>query len=207
MTALTRTVATSAQASFTADTMVASARKAGKGVIHVAFGVVLRPDVETSRSLVELSHTIGDGHEALMLLGDKAPPHVSILHVDCAEDQTAGIVAATAAHEGRTFTAKIIGLLYSVIPAGDYYVPTGGYYFGLEMIRSPELDALHQKFLRLGHTPLGLVNHDYRPHITLGVTVEPPSQPPFSKIPAGIVRLTMSSGPVGPFGTFPDLAK
>jgi len=175
--------------------------------MHVAYGVVLRPDPETSRSLVELSQAIGHGHAPLMLLGREAPPHVSVLHVDCADDQAAGIVAATARHRGRTFPAKIIGLLYSVVPPGDYYVPTGGYYFGLEMIRSPELNALHQEFLSLGHPPLGLVDEDYRPHITLGVTAEPPSQPPFASIPAGILRLTMSSGPVGPFGTFPDLVE
>jgi hypothetical protein len=176
-------------------------------VTLVAYGVVLRPDGKTSRSLIELSHAIGDGHEPLMLLGEKAPPHLSVLHVDCAEHQTAGIVAATASHRGRTFSATIIGLLYSVVPAGDYYVPTGGYYFGLEMIRSPELDALHQEFLSLGHAPLGQVDHDYRPHITLGVTAEPPAQPPFSRVPTGVIQLTMSSGPVGPFGTFPDLLK
>jgi hypothetical protein len=171
----------------------------------VAYGVVLRPDAETSRSLVELSHAIGDGHEPLMLLGEDAPPHVSVLHVDCSEDRAAAIVAATAAHRGRTFPAKIIGLLYSVVPPGDYYVPTGGYYFGLEVIRSPVLDALHQQFLSLGHQPLGLVGEDYRPHITLGMTAAPPSRPPLSKVPTGVVHLTMTSGPVGPFGTFPHL--
>jgi hypothetical protein len=176
-----------------------------KGWTFMAYGVVLRPDAEVSQSLVELSHAIGDGHEPLMLLGEKAPPHVSVLHVDSGEGQTADIVEATARRRGQVFQATIIGLLYSVIPPGDYYVPTGGYYFGLEMIRSPDLNALHQDFLRLGHPPLGLVNRDYRPHITLGVTVAPPSQPPFPKIPAGAIQLTMSSGPVGPFGTFPDL--
>jgi hypothetical protein len=177
----------------------------GKDPSQMAHGVVLRPDAQTSRSLVELSHLIGAGHEPLMLLGDQAPPHVSVLHVDCAHDQVAGIVAATAPYRGRTFSAKVIGLLYSVVPPGDYYVPTGGYYFGLEVIRSPELDALHQEFLRLGHPPLGLVDQDYRPHITLGMTAEPPAGPTFAKIPTGVIRLTMASGPVGPFGTFPDL--
>lgn len=176
-------------------------------MVQVAYGVVLRPDAETSRSLVELSHAIGDGHEPLMLLGDEAPPHVSVLHVVCAEDQTADIVAATAAHRSRVFSAKVIGLLYSVVPPGDHYVPTGGYYFGLEMIRSPELDALHQEFLRLGHPPLGLVGEDYRPHITLGMTAEPPAGPPLPMVPAGVVRLTMWAGPVGPFGTFPELRR
>ncbi|WP_433796654.1 hypothetical protein [Actinoplanes sp. CA-252034] len=171
----------------------------------MAYGVVLRPDVETSRSLVDLSHAIGDGHEPLMLLGENAPPHVSVLHVECAEDRTAGIIAATVPHRGRVFPATIIGLLYSVVPPGDHYVPTGGYYFGLEVIRSPALDDLHQQFLRLGHQPLGLVGDDYRPHITLGMTAAPPSRPPLSKVPTGVVNLTMTSGPVGPFGTFPDL--
>ncbi|GIE76541.1 hypothetical protein Aph02nite_24910 [Actinoplanes philippinensis] len=171
----------------------------------MAYGVVLRPDAETSRSLVELSYAIADGHEPLMALGEKAPPHVSVLHVDCAEEQVAGIVAATEPYRGRVFPARIIGLLYSVVPPGDYYVPTGGYYFGLEVVRNPTLDALHQEFLRLGHPPLGLVGEDYRPHITLGMTAAPPSRPPLSLVPGGVVDLTMASGPVGPFGTFPQL--
>jgi hypothetical protein len=91
----------------------------------MAYGVVLRPDAAVSRSLIDLSHQIGAGREPLMLLGEQAPPHVSVLHVDCADDQTADIVAATARHRGHVFTAKVIGLLYSVMPAGDYYVPTG----------------------------------------------------------------------------------
>jgi hypothetical protein len=173
----------------------------------MAYGVVLRPGVQTSRSLIELSHVIGDGHEPLMLLGEKAPPHVSVLHVDCLQDQAADIVAAAGRHRGRVFAARIIGLLYSVVPPGDYYVPTGGYYFGLEVVRSPELDSLHHEFLRLGHPPLGQVNQDYRPHITLGVTARPPSEPPFTRIPAGVLELTMSTGRVGPFGTFPELSE
>jgi hypothetical protein len=92
-----------------------------------------------------------------------------------------------------------------VVPPGDHYVPTGGYYVGLEVIRTPELDALHQEFLRLGHPPLGLVGRDYRPHLTLGMTAEPPAGPPFAEIPTGVITLTMASGPVGPFGTFPEL--
>ena len=172
----------------------------------MAYGVVLRPGAEVSRSLIELSHEIGDGREPIVLLGEQAPPHVSVLHVDCAPDQAASIVAAAARHRGRVFRATIIGLLYRAVPPGDYYIPTGGHYFGLEIIRSPELDALHQEFRRLGHPPLGQVDQDYRPHITLGVTAEPPSAPPFPTIPAGVVDLTMSSGPVGPFGTFPNLS-
>jgi hypothetical protein len=171
----------------------------------MAYGVVLRPDEAVSRSLIDLSHLVGDGHDPLMVLGDQAPPHVSVLHVDGSPDETADMAATVARHRGRVFPARIIGLLYSVVPPGDYYVPTGGYYFGLEVVRSPELDALHQEFLRFGYPPLGLVDRDYRPHVTLGVTAEPPGAPPFPAIPAGVVRLTLAGGPVGPFGTFPEL--
>ncbi|XVV08237.1 hypothetical protein ACQP2X_25660 [Actinoplanes sp. CA-131856] len=173
----------------------------------MAYGVVLRPDVDTSKALVGLSHAIGDGHRPLMLLGDDGPPHVSVLHVDCGDEQVAGIVAATAAYREQVFEAKVIGLLYTVIAPGDYYVPSGGYYFGVEVIRSPGLDALHQEFLRLGHPPLGLVGEDFRPHVTLGVTAEPPALPDLATVPTGVLRLTMSSGPVGPFGTFPRLVR
>ena len=71
------------------------------------------------------------------------------------------------------------------------------------MIRSPELDALHRPVSAPRATRrLGLVGEDYRPHITLGMTAEPPSAPPFPEIPAGVVEVTMASGPVGPFGRF-----
>lgn len=171
----------------------------------VAYGVVLRPDPSTSKSLIALSRTIGTDHDPLMLLGEKAPPHISVLHVDCPAEEHAGIRAATEPYRGRTFQAKIIGLLYAVVAPGDYYVPAGGHYFGLEIIRTPELDALHQRFLRLGHRPLGLVDHDYRPHITLGMSAAAPSAPPFAEIPAATITVTIAGGPVGPFGTFPDL--
>jgi hypothetical protein len=50
----------------------------------MAYGVVLRPDPAVSRQLIALSHEIGAAHDPLMLLGDQAPPHVSVLHVDSA---------------------------------------------------------------------------------------------------------------------------
>ena len=168
----------------------------------MAYGAVLRPDADTARTLIDLSHTIGTGHRPLMLLGEHAPPHVSILHV---EGDGSRFPAVVDSHRGRTFEVKPIGLLFAVVPPGDYYVPTGGYYFGLEVIRTPELNALHQEFLALGHTPLGLVGDDYRPHITLGMCSEQPSMPALEKVPTGTLTVTMASGPVAEFGTFPAL--
>lgn len=171
----------------------------------MAYGVVLLPDIEVSRQLIELSHTIGDGREPLMLLGGQAPPHLSVLHFDCADDRIPAIAAATAPHRGRTFEVKVIGLLYSVVPAGDHYVPAGGYYFGIEVTRRPDLDALHREFLELDAPPLGAVGDDFRPHLTLGMTARPPALPPLETVPSGLIPMTMASGRIGPYGTFPEL--
>ncbi|MFF0373330.1 2'-5' RNA ligase family protein [Actinoplanes missouriensis] len=171
----------------------------------MAYGVVLVPDAGVSRALVDLSQEIGAGREPLMLLGDDAPPHVSVLHADCADDRIPEMVTAAHPYRERSFEVTVIGLLYAVVPPGDYYVPSGGYYFGLEVIRRPGLDELHREFLGLGMPALGLVGEDFRPHITLGVTTQPPALPPLERVPAGSLRMTMASGPVGPFGTFPEL--
>jgi hypothetical protein len=171
----------------------------------VAHGVVLRPDAATSRALIELSHAIGGAAEPIMLLGSEAPPHVSVVHWE-APDRIPSVVALCGRYRERTFDVKVTGLLYTVVPAGDYYVPQGGYYFGLEIVRRPDLDALHQEFLSAVAQPLGQVGDDFRPHITLGMTARMPVLPPLSDLTTGIIRTTLAAGPVGPYGTFPRLS-
>ncbi|MEV4352246.1 hypothetical protein AB0J83_47935 [Actinoplanes sp. NPDC049596] len=171
----------------------------------MAHGVVLRPDPDTSDALIALSQAIGGSSEPIMLLGAQAPPHVSVLHWG-ADDSLAEVMGLAGRYRENTFEVRIIGLLYAVIPAGDYYVPQGGHYFGLEIVRRPGLDALHHAFLELAADPLGQVGPDFRPHITLGVTARPPVLPPLSEVPTGILSTTMAAGPVGPYGTFPQLA-
>jgi hypothetical protein len=177
-------------------------------VIDMAYGVVLLPDARTARALTELSHAIGHGARPLHQLGDHAPPHVSVLHLDVPANRDAEIAGYADAHP-RTLTVKVIGLLYVPVPAGDYYVPTGGTHFGVEIVRRPDLDALHREYLDLaagtGMTPLGAVGADYRPHITLGVTPVQPALPPLDMLPLGDLELTLAHGPVGPYGTFPTL--
>ena len=98
---------------------------------------------------------------------------------------------------------------YVPVPKGDYYVPTGGTYFGVEIVRRPDLDALHRRYLDFaaarGMTPLGAVGADYRPHITLGVTEVQPALPPLDMVPLGELDLTLAHGPIGPYGSFPTL--
>jgi hypothetical protein len=165
---------------------------------------VLRPDAETSRTLIDLSHAIGGGAEPINLLGSAAPPHVSVVHWE-APDRIPDVMALGGRYRQRTFDVKVTGLLYTVVPPGDYYVPQGGYYFGLEIVRRPDLDALHREFLGAVAQPLGQVGDDFRPHITLAMTARMPVLPALSDVPAGIIRTTLAAGLVGPYGTFPQL--
>ena len=174
----------------------------------MAYGVVLVPDARTTRALTDLSHAIGHGARPVHQLSDHAPPHVSVLHLDVDDDRGPEIAEFTAAKQ-VTLTVKVIGLLYAPVPKGDYYVPDGGIYFGVEIVRRPDLDGLHQAFLDFaatrGMTPLGAVGDDYRPHVTLGVTEVQPALPPLDMLPLGELHMTLASGPIGPYGTFPTL--
>jgi 2'-5' RNA ligase superfamily protein len=175
-------------------------------VITMPYGVVLLPDARTARALTELSHAIGHGARPLHQLGDHAPPHVSVLHLDVPDERAAEIAARV---RPVRITVKVIGLLYVPVPAGDHYVPTGGTYFGVEVVRRPDLDALHHEYLDFaaarGMTPLGAVGDDYRPHVTLGVTEVQPALPPLDMVPLGELTMTLAGGPIGPYGTFPTL--
>lgn len=176
----------------------------------MAYGVVLLPDARTTDALTALSHAAGHGARPLHRLGDHAPPHVSVLHLDVPGDRTAELAAHADAHP-VSLTVKVIGLLYAPVPAGDYYVPTGGVYCGVEIVRRPDLDALHREYLDLaaerGLRPLGAVGADYRPHMTLGVTEVQPALPPLGTVPLGELEMTLAHGPVGPYGSFPTLGR
>ncbi|MFI5930724.1 hypothetical protein [Actinoplanes sp. NPDC051494] len=172
------------------------------------YGIVLLPDPGTSAALVALAATIGADAGPLMLVGDQAPPHVSVLHVDGGSEEDLRYWARSHA---RDFTVKIIGLLFAAVPPGDYYVPEGGYYAGLEVVRRPGLDEFHRETLdwaeSAGATPLGAVGTDYRPHVTLGMTARPPRLPDLDTLPSGEFTLSPAIAPLGPYGTFPTLAR
>ncbi|AGL21485.1 hypothetical protein [Actinoplanes sp. N902-109] len=166
-------------------------------------GLVLLPDHPTHDRLTVLATTIA-GPAPINTLGPHAPAHVSILHFTGGDPDRIRTRAAT-----RTIKVKPIGLLYAHLAPGDYYVPQGGVYFGLELVRRPALDDLHQAALEwvkeAGAEPLGAVGDDYRPHITLGVTNQP-ALPDLAEVPTGEIEVTLAFGELGPYGTFPGLA-
>ena len=128
------------------------------------YGVVLLPSPPTHERLAALATATG-GTNLIMLLGDAAPAHVSVVHFDGDATQAAQVAAQVARHPRQTVPVKIIGLLYAVMAPGDYYAPQGGVYFGIEVVRRPDLDALHGEVLawvgEAGATALGAVGVDF----------------------------------------------
>ena len=172
------------------------------------YGVVLLPERRTHDKLAALAAAVA-GTRPIHRLGDTAPAHVSVAHFQAGPTQAARIAARVASRPQQGLSAKIIGLLYAIVARGDYYVPQGGVYFGLEVVRRPDLSALHEETLdwirEAGAAPLGAVGADYRPHVTLGVTGGQPALPRLENVPAGDLDLTLGFGQLGPYGTFPSL--
>jgi hypothetical protein len=173
------------------------------------YGVVLLPDRRVHQRLTALAAAIG-GSESISLLGPEAPAHVSVVHFDGDAGQAAQVRTWMARRPELTMPVTVIGVLYAVVAAGDYYVPQGGVYFGLEVVRRPDLDVLHQDALgsvhQAGATPVGAVGPDFRPHLTLGVTHAQPALPDLGDVPVGQLELALAFGELGPYGTFPSLA-
>src|SRR4051812_29897406 len=108
------------------------------------YGVVLLPDRRTHERLTCLAAAISDG-DTIHLVGHQAHTHVSVVHFEGDADQAAQVAARVARHGDGSMPVKIIGLLYAVLASGDYYVRQGGVYFGIEVIRRPDLTLLHEK--------------------------------------------------------------
>lgn len=170
------------------------------------YGIVLLPDRATHARLADLAGAAG-GPDPINKLGEHAPAHISVVHFDGPPE---AIEARAAAHPIRTLRVTVIGLLYTVVPPGDYYVPQGGVYYGIEIVREPGLNALHAEALSWvldsGATPLGAVGAGYRPHITLGMTAGP-VLPDLATVPRGELTAELAFGELGPYGTFPGLSR
>jgi hypothetical protein len=171
------------------------------------YGVVLLPDRGTHDRLAALAAVIG-GPSPVNILGGHAPAHVSLLHFEADAGQAERIGRRTADYHVRSLPMKIIGLLYASVPGGDYYFPQGGVYFGVELVRRPEVDALHREVLGwvldVGGIPIGQIGDDFRPHVTLGIGLDA-ALPPWPDVPSGGFEATLAFGRLAGYGTFPGL--
>jgi hypothetical protein len=173
----------------------------------VPYGVVLLPDRGMHDRLAALAAVVG-GPSAVNILGDHAPAHVSVAHFEAGAEQAERVGRRTADHPVPRLRLKIIGLLYASVPPGDYYFPQGGVYFGVEIVRRPDVDALHREVLGWvqdgGGVPLGQVGADFRPHITLGIGPDA-ALPPWPDVPVGEFEATLAFAELADYGTFPAL--
>ncbi|GAA0798062.1 hypothetical protein [Spirilliplanes yamanashiensis] len=176
-----------------------------------AFGVVLVPPPDVAREMTAYARAAaGDG--PVSVLGERRPAHVTLAHARCDAATFAAWWDGVRAAVPATVAVRFSGALVAPVPPGDTYVPQGGTYVGLEAVRRPELELAHRVVLGLaaglGAAPMGAVGDDFRPHVTLavlgrGVTVTLPPVPP--DLVAGPVALRLAAGPLGEYGTFPDL--
>jgi hypothetical protein len=98
--------------------------------------------------------------------------------------------------------------MFSPISTGNYYVPEGGIYFGLEAIRSSILNEAHQRVLAVAREldvrSLGAIDEEYRPHVTLGVLTQ--FSPSKVELSSSIVKAkfegNLKFGKLWQYGTF-----
>jgi hypothetical protein len=175
------------------------------------YGIVLLPPPDVARRLIGYSAAIGGLADARMTLGDAAPPHVTVLHAACDLPAARDWWERVRDHLGDAGPVTTGGLAFAPVPAGDFYLPEGGVYFGLEIVRHKALAVAHEAALRaardVGAEPLGRVGEGFRPHITLGVGRRFPVGE--VELPADLVTtsfpVTPALGELGPYGTFPRL--
>src|SRR5688500_18745336 len=102
----------------------------------MAFGVILLLDSEISGELISYSAEIGSVSYPYMVLGEAAPPHVTLLHADCSQDVAQRWWSHVNKDVESTIAVLRAGLIFEAIPVGDRYVPNGGVSVGVEIIRS-----------------------------------------------------------------------
>ncbi len=175
------------------------------------YGIVLLPEPETADRLVQYAAHVGASSEPLMTINPTAPPHITLLHAGCNVEDAQRWWKCAADVLPSVIWVRLGRLGFSPIPLGDFHVPEGGIYVGLEAFRNHELDAAHDAVVQfasaVGGTPLTGIGDAFSPHITLGILRRFPTHA--VELPSSLVTGQFSFRPalgvLGPYGTFPDI--
>jgi hypothetical protein len=199
-------------ASLTPDVSCArlSSRRSDR-LTSVPYGIILLPEPVVTRQLIDYSANIGSLSTTRMTLGSDAPPHVSILHVDCHYDDARSWWEAVRDDLPTRIVITTTALAFAPIPKGNHYVPEGGVYYGLEVLRHRHLEAAHDHTVRVsnavGATILSDAGENFRPHITLGILASSPCGR--VDLPTELVSASfpgsLAFGELGAYGTFPKI--
>ena len=177
----------------------------------VAYGVVLLFDDALAAAITGYAAALGAGAGRRMVLGPDAPPHVTLAHATCDRDVALAWWSRCRGMLPDAVPVRFHGVSLAPVPAGDYYVPEGGVYAGLEALPDPELHRWHRAVVRhardLGAGLLGAVGDAFRPHVTLGVLTGGPVlvTPPDPAMLSPATGLRPVLGRLGPYGTFPEI--
>lgn len=175
------------------------------------YGILYLPDDRTSKLQVAYARSAAPEVRAIMQVDEVRRPHVTLLHVDCDRERATELWQLVKAAVPPQLTLIPTGTQIAVFPVGDAYVPEGGVYVGLEILRKHDLAAAHHE-VREYATDLALPTRtpsgeNFRPHVTLAVveTAERVSLP----VPRGDLMApftgSLALGEMGPYGTFPDI--
>jgi hypothetical protein len=147
-----------------------------------------------------------------MCLGAEAPPHVTLVHAAISSREGAQRAARQLASRlGGDLSVDSTGLVFTPIPAGDYYVPEGGLSVAVGIKRRAELQRWHAAAVdsarSVNATPLGMNGDEYLPHLSLCVLERFPGME--IPLPLDLVSttlpMTLAVGELGPYGTVPVL--
>ena len=177
------------------------------------YGIILLPDQDTSRSLIQYAAQFTKSGTPLMLVGAGAPPHVTLLHIDCSFEDAQHWWRSAAPKLDSTISIQLAGLAFTPTPKGNYYVPEGGIHVGLEAVRRSNLERAHHDVIHSAEkiagnilTPMG---ENFRPHVTLGVLSSPPNVA-LDLSPEIVTRefhAKAALGTLGSYGTFPEIIR
>jgi hypothetical protein len=175
------------------------------------YGIILLPEPDVSERFLRYSNEIASLASPIMSLGEAAPAHLTLVHVECDRDVAESCWNRVLRAMPPATPVSLVGLIFAPIPKGDYYVPGGGLSYGLEAIRRSELEFAHKSALQsadaVGAEILNPAGQDFRPHITLGVLDRFPvgavNVPPQVVLTSFVGRVAL--GRLGPFGTFPEI--
>ena len=170
------------------------------------YGIVLLPNARTIERILEFARRVTIASPPISCVSVDAIPHLSLVHAESTVDNAQRWWREVARSITVSFPATLTGLMFSPLPVGDYYVPEGGVYFGLEVLRSVALYNAHLEVLglasRAGVVPMGAAADKFRPHITLGVLRNFPytrlTLPP--DMTAATIQCTLAFGQIRQYG-------
>jgi 2'-5' RNA ligase len=173
------------------------------------YGIILLPEKPEADRISEYSRRLGMSADALMVLGDDAPAHLTLAHFDGTWSAAESCWNNFSRASPTSVRVELVSLTIQPRPPGDYYIPEGGISVSLEAERTDYLTRLHELAAKaaeeVGATILG--HRLFRPHVSLAVLRETEiGQLDF--MPA-IIRSSFTGrvalGSLGPYGTFPSI--